>query len=45
MERFHELYEQPYRQEIRLPHTDETHIHRDLDLGYTWARRTRLLGV
>ena len=45
MERFQELYEQLCRQQIRLVYIDEAHIHRDMDLGYTWAKRTRLPGV
>jgi len=33
------LFETVCRQEIILLYIDEAHIHRDLDLGYTWARK------
>jgi transposase len=42
MERFQELYEQLCRQEIRLVYIDEAHIHRDMDLGYTWAEKNKI---
>lgn len=35
--RFEELYEQVCREEIILLYVDESHFHRDMDLGYTWA--------
>lgn len=37
IERFQALYEQACREEIVLVYIDEAHIHRDMDLGYTWA--------
>jgi len=37
IEQFQPLFEQVCRQEIILVYIDEAHIHRDLDLGYTWA--------
>jgi transposase len=37
VQRFQELYEQVCRTEIRLLYIDEAHLHRDMDLGYTWA--------
>lgn len=37
IEQFQSLFEQVCRQEIILVYIDEAHIHRDLDLGYTWA--------
>lgn len=37
--RFQELFAQLCRQEIRLIYIDEAHLHRDMDLGYTWARK------
>lgn len=39
MTRLHELFEQLCRGDIILLYVDEAHFHRDLDLGYTWARR------
>lgn len=37
MECFAELYEQACAGTITLLYVDESHFHRDLDLGYTWA--------
>ena len=37
VQRFQELFEQVCRTEVRLLYIDEAHIHRDMDLGYTWA--------
>lgn len=37
IERFAALYEQLCREEIHLLYVDEAHLHRDMDLGYTWA--------
>jgi hypothetical protein len=37
MTQFQTLYEQVCRGEIVLVYLDESHFHRDLDLGYTWA--------
>lgn len=37
MQRFQELYKQVRQQEILLIYVDESHFHRDMDLGYTWA--------
>ena len=42
MERFQELYEQLCRQEIRLVYIDEAHIHRDMELGYTWTEKNKI---
>ena len=42
MARFHKLYAQLHRQKIRLAYIDEAHIHRDMDLGYTWARQNQI---
>ena len=41
VQRFQELFAQVCRQEIRLLYIDEAHIHRDMDLGYTWAPRDK----
>lgn len=38
LERFRVLYERVRTQEIVLLYVDESHVHRDLDLGYTWSR-------
>ena len=32
-----DLFERVCRREIRLIYVDEAHLHRDMDLGYTWA--------
>ena len=37
IERFQALYEQVCRGEVTLVYLDESHFHRDMDLGYTWA--------
>ena len=42
MARFHKLYAQLHRQKIRLVYVDEAHIHRDMDLGYTWTRKNQI---
>ena len=42
MTRFHKLYAQLHRQKIRLVYVDEAHIHRDMDLGYTWTRKNQI---
>jgi transposase len=34
---FQELYEQVCRGEIILLYLDQSHFHRDMDLGYTWS--------
>lgn len=34
---FQALFQQVCQTELRLIYIDEAHIHRDLDLGYTWA--------
>ncbi len=39
MQRFHRLYEQVWRLQTRLIYIDEAHIHRDMDIGYTWAAK------
>lgn len=36
---FEALYAQVCQGEIRLLYLDESHFHRDMDLGYTWAER------
>ncbi len=38
MARFHELYAEVARGDVLLLYIDESHFHRDLDLGYTWSR-------
>ena len=45
MERFQRLYEQFWRQKIRLVYIDEAHIHRDMDLGYTWTAKNKIACV
>lgn len=42
MERFHQLFAQCCRLELRLVYIDEAHIHRDMDLGYTWAEQGKI---
>jgi len=37
MERFLSIYEQVKREEIVLIYVDESHFHRDLEIGYTWG--------
>jgi len=37
IQQFQLLYEQACRDEIVLVYVDETHFHRDLELGYTWS--------
>lgn len=37
LRRFAELYRGMCRGEVTLIYVDESHLHRDLDLGYTWA--------
>lgn len=37
MQRFHQLYDEVWRLQTRLIYIDEAHIHRDMDIGYTWA--------
>lgn len=39
IEQFQSLFEEVCRQETILVYIDEAHIHRDLDLGYTWAAK------
>ncbi len=39
MQQFHQLYEQVWRSQRRLIYIDEAHIHRDMDVGYTWAAK------
>ena len=34
---FQALFEQVCQEELLLIYVDEAHVHRDLDLGYTWA--------
>ena len=41
MERFQELFDQLCRLELRLVYVDEAHIHRAMDLGYTWAEKNK----
>jgi transposase len=38
VERLAKLYDQVRRNEVVLLYVDESHFHRDLDLGYTWGR-------
>jgi len=37
VEAFRGLFARLCRQEIRLLYIDEAHVHRDMDVGYTWA--------
>jgi len=37
IEQFQRLFEEVCQQETILIYIDEAHIHRDMDLGYTWA--------
>lgn len=37
IQEFQATYAQVVREEIRLIYIDESHFHRDMDLGYTWA--------
>ena len=37
LEQFATLYQQMVRGEVRVIYVDESHFHRDLDLGYTWS--------
>lgn len=39
IEQFQLLFEEICRKETILLYIDEAHIHRDLDLGYTWAEK------
>jgi transposase len=38
LDRLHELFERVRQDEVVLIYVDESHFHRDLDLGYTWGR-------
>lgn len=38
MERFVGLFERVHRDEVVLIYVDESHFHRDMDLGYSWGR-------
>jgi transposase len=38
LDRLRELFEQVCRGGVVLVYVDESHFHRDLDLGYTWGR-------
>ena len=38
LERFAGLYERVVRREVVLIDVDESHFHRDLDLGWSWGR-------
>ena len=38
MSGFQKLYDQLRKGEIVLLYVDESHFHRDMDLGYTWGR-------
>lgn len=37
IQEFQALFAQVCREEVRLLYIDESHFHRDMDLGYTWA--------
>lgn len=39
IERFRSLFEEVCQEETILLYIDEAHIHRDLDLGYTWSQK------
>jgi transposase len=41
IQEFQALFAQVCRGEVRLVYVDESHFHRDLELGYTWALRNR----
>ena len=41
VEAFQELFARVCRQEVRLLYIDEAHLHRDMDLGYTWAPQNK----
>lgn len=38
MQRFHELFELMRQNKILLIYVDESHFHRDMDLGYSWGQ-------
>lgn len=40
IEEFQQLFQRVCQQEIRLIYIDESHFHRDMDLGYTWAPKS-----
>lgn len=42
VQRFQDLFAQVCRQEIRLIYIDEAHLHRDMDIGYTWAPKGKV---
>jgi len=37
IQEFQAIFDQVCREEMRLIYIDESHFHRDMDLGYTWA--------
>jgi hypothetical protein len=37
IQEFQAIFDQVCREEMRLIYMDESHFHRDMDLGYTWA--------
>jgi transposase len=39
IQEFQTLFDQVCREEVRLIYIDESHFHRDMDLGYTWSTR------
>jgi hypothetical protein len=39
MQAFQTTFAQVCRKEVRLVYIDESHFHRDMDLGYTWAEK------
>ena len=41
VQQFQALYEQVCRLKTRLVYIDEAHIHRDMELGYTWAEKSK----
>ena len=45
VQQFQELLARLCRRDIRLLYIDEAHLHRDMDLGYTWRPRANPLGV
>ena len=39
IEQFHSLFQQVCDEKVRLLYVDESHFHRDMDLGFTWATK------
>ena len=43
VEQLRQLFAEVCQDEVILIYVDEVHIHRDLDLGYTWGRKGQRL--